>query len=180
VDDRPEITNKFNQLGGASRFGDLLGPESDAIRVGEEPKAGKAPPPPHSGRVRHFENGSIYWHKKTGAHAVFGLIRRKWQSIGGHRSHLKFPISDEVPTDAGNGMKTTFEGGVVVWRSGTGEAFEVHGAIRAKYRSLRGTTGLLGYPIMDETGTPDGVGRYRRRHLLSGSTHRSHVGDGRT
>jgi len=167
MSDRPEITAKFNELGGTARFGQQNGPEQDAVRRGEEPAVGKAHPPAHSGRVRHYQNGSIYWHKLTGAHAVFGLIRKKWLAMGGHRSVLQFPISDEVPTSAGNGMKTTFEGGIVVWRSGTSEAFEVHGAIRAKYSALGGSSGLLGYPTTDETTTPDGVGRFN--HFDGGS-----------
>ena len=48
-----------------------------------------------------------------------------------------------------------------------GHAFEVHGAIRAKYDALGGATGALGLPTTDETGTPDGVGRFN--HFDHGS-----------
>jgi hypothetical protein len=39
-------------------------------------------------------------------------------------------------------------------------AHEVHGDIRAKYNALGGPAGVLGLPVTDETGTPDGIGRF--------------------
>jgi hypothetical protein len=42
----------------------------------------------------------------------------------------------------------------------SGIAYEVHGDIRAKYNMLGGPGGRLGLPVTDETGTPDGIGRY--------------------
>lgn len=49
----------------------------------------------------------------------------------------------------------------------TGGAREVHGAIRAKYLALGAEASVLGYPTTDETGTPDGIGRFN--HFESGS-----------
>ena len=46
-------------------------------------------------------------------------------------------------------------------------AFEVHGAIREKYLALGAEASILGYPVTDETGTPDGVGRFN--HFQGGS-----------
>jgi len=46
-------------------------------------------------------------------------------------------------------------------------AHEVHGDIRAKYDALQGPNGLLGLPTTDETGTPDGFGRFN--HFVGGS-----------
>jgi hypothetical protein len=46
-------------------------------------------------------------------------------------------------------------------------AHEVHGDIRAKYVVLNGPAGPLGMPQTDESGTPDGVGRYN--HFTGGS-----------
>ena len=46
-------------------------------------------------------------------------------------------------------------------------AHEVHGAIGAHYFALGGTASFLGYPVTDETGTPDGVGRFN--HFQAGS-----------
>jgi hypothetical protein len=44
------------------------------------------------------------------------------------------------------------------------EVYEVHGAIREKYTQLGGPAGFLGLPVTDETGTPDGIGRYNHFH----------------
>jgi uncharacterized protein with LGFP repeats len=44
---------------------------------------------------------------------------------------------------------------------------EVHGAIRARYDALGAESSFLGYPTTDETGCPDGVGRYN--HFEAGS-----------
>ncbi|MDL9980029.1 LGFP repeat-containing protein [Microbacterium sp. ASV49] len=46
-------------------------------------------------------------------------------------------------------------------------AFEVHGEIGVHYRALGGSGSVLGYPTTDETGTPDGIGRYN--HFQAGS-----------
>ena len=43
----------------------------------------------------------------------------------------------------------------------------VYGAIGEKWAQLGGEGGFLGAPVTDETGTPDGVGRYN--HFQGGS-----------
>lgn len=57
--------------------------------------------------------------------------------------------------------------GCDIYDSETTGAHEVHGDIRAKYNALGGPNGALGLPTTDETGTPDGVGRYN--HFSGGS-----------
>ena len=44
---------------------------------------------------------------------------------------------------------------------------EVHGAILEKYQELGAESSFLGYPTTDESGTPDGVGRFN--HFQAGS-----------
>jgi hypothetical protein len=57
------------------------------------------------------------------------------------------------------GFRQTFQNAdILVGASGI--AYEVHGDIRAKYNMLGGPSGILGLPVTDESGTPDGVGRY--------------------
>jgi hypothetical protein len=46
-------------------------------------------------------------------------------------------------------------------------AREVHGEILTKYHALRSIDGVLGFPVTDESGTPDGVGRFN--HFQGGS-----------
>ena len=48
--------------------------------------------------------------------------------------------------------------------------FQVYGEIGKKYQRLGGPAGWLGQPLNDETGTPDGVGRYN--HFQHGSLQR--------
>jgi len=43
----------------------------------------------------------------------------------------------------------------------------VHGLIREKWASLGWETSFLGYPLTDETTTPDGIGRFN--HFQGGS-----------
>jgi hypothetical protein len=49
----------------------------------------------------------------------------------------------------------------------SGQVHEVHGLILVEYCKVAGPWGSLGYPITDETGTPDGVGRYN--HFQDGA-----------
>src|SRR5207302_49498 len=66
----------------------------------------------------------------------------------------------------GVGRYNHFQGGSIYWTPGTG-AHEVHGAIKDKWASMGWERSFLGYPVTDETGTPDGVGRYN--HFQGGS-----------
>jgi len=69
-------------------------------------------------------------------------------------------------TGAGDGWVRAYSGVDVYYSKATG-AREVHGDIRAKYNVLHGADGPLGLPTTDETGTPDGVGRFN--HFERGS-----------
>ncbi|HZD65175.1 MAG TPA: choice-of-anchor D domain-containing protein, partial [Acidimicrobiales bacterium] len=115
------------------------------------------------GRFNHFANdGSIYWTPGTGAWSIHGAIRDHWAAMGWERSALGYPTSDETGVSDGVGRYNTFAGGgggAIYWTPRTG-AWSVHGAILAHYQTLGGPTGVLGYPVTDETGTPDGVGRF--------------------
>src|SRR6202012_2078020 len=72
----------------------------------------------------------------------------------------------EMDNGDGRGRSRDFQNGSIFWTPQTG-AHEVHGDIRVKWAQLGGTRGFLGYPITDETGTPDGRGRYN--HFQGGS-----------
>jgi hypothetical protein len=75
-------------------------------------------PPDGIGRYNHFEHGSIYWSPTTGAHEVHGAIRDKWAALGGERSSLGYPTSDE--TDYRDGRVSYFERGAIQWNRATG------------------------------------------------------------
>jgi uncharacterized protein with LGFP repeats len=118
------------------------------------------------GRFNHFERGSIYWTEGTGARQVVGDIHAKWSALGWEKSALGYPTTDELKTPDGAGRYNHFQNGSIYWTQATG-AHEVRGLIHAKWSALGWETSKLGYPTTDETGTPDGVGRYN--HFQNGS-----------
>ncbi len=93
-------------------------------------------------------------------------IDDKYVSLGGTGGFLGTPTTTEITCPDGAGHFRHFHGGSIYWTPTTG-AHEVHGAIRALWSSLGWETSALGYPITDETATPDGVGRFN--HFQHGS-----------
>ena len=148
-----DIDVKYAALGGP---GGWLGPS-----ITDELVA-----PDGIGRYRHYRNGSIYWSPSSGAHEVHGAIRGRWAALGWERSFLGYPLTDETTAPDGVGRYNHFQGGSIYWNPGTG-AHEVHGAIRGLWASLGWERSFLGYPLTDETTTPDGIGRYN--HFQGGS-----------
>jgi hypothetical protein len=143
------IQAKYASLGGSGSF--LGSPVS-----GEQSIAG--------GLEQDYSQGSIYWSQATGAHEVHGAIGQKYQALGGPNSVLGFPVTDETGTPDGVGRFNHFSsqdgfGASIYWTPSTG-AWSIHGAIRAKWASLGWEQSFMGYPTTDETGTPDGVGRF--------------------
>jgi len=123
------------------------------------PLTDETPAPDLAGRFNHFQGGSIYWSPWTGDHEVHGAIRDLWASLGWETGFLGYPTTDETRVYDGVGRFSRFADGSVRWSPATG-AHEVHGAIGAHFAALGEETGLLGYPLTDELGTPDGVGRF--------------------
>jgi uncharacterized protein with LGFP repeats len=150
-----DISAKYSQLGGGSSF--LGAPLNDRVQ----------PSADGIGFYIHYQGGSIFWTPSAGAFSIHGGIRDKWASLGWERSFLGYPLTDETGTPDGVGRYNHFQGGSVYWTPGTG-AHEVHGAIRDKWAAMGWESGL-GYPLTDETGTPDGVGRYN--HFQGGSVY---------
>jgi len=116
------------------------------------------------GRYNHFSGAggaSIYWSPTTRAHSVTGAVRAKWASLG-WETGLGYPTSDTTASADGVGHYSHFSGASgnsIFWSPTTGAHF-VLGAIRSKWAALGWETGPLRYPITDEKGTPDKVGRY--------------------
>jgi hypothetical protein len=118
------------------------------------------------GRYNNFQGGSIHWTPSTGAHEVHGAIGDNWANLGWERSFLGYPITDETPTPDGIGRYNNFQSGSIHWTPSTGP-HEVHGWIGWEWSNLGWERGVLGYPVTDETATPDRIGRYN--HFQSGS-----------
>jgi hypothetical protein len=60
---------------------------------------------------------SIYYSRATGAHLVFGAIRRQYGVLGYERSCLGFPTTDEYAVDLGR--RNRFVGGQITWNATT-------------------------------------------------------------
>src|SRR3954447_14496675 len=129
------ISDKYHKLGGPSGF---LG----------QPTTPENPTPDGHGRYSHYQHGSIYWSKKTGAHEVHGAIRNLWSSLGWELSQLGYPLTDE--TSVAGGRFNRFEHGHIYWTPATG-AHEVHGAILDRYLEDGGPGNAgYGFPTGDE------------------------------
>ena len=93
-------------------------------------------------------------------------VADKYCAMGAATSVLGAPVSAEYSVGSGRGRD--YQGGSILWSAPTG-AHEVHGAIVGDYRTVGGPGSLLGFPLTDETGTPDGVGRFN--HFAGGSVY---------
>jgi uncharacterized protein with LGFP repeats len=113
------------------------------------------------GRYNYFSgHGAIYWTPSLGAWSIHGAILDKWASFGWETSFLGYPTTDEGTTPNGIGRYNYFSGhGAIYWTGATG-AWSIHGAILDKWANLGWETSFLGFPVTDETGTPDGIGRF--------------------
>ena len=95
-------------------------------------------------------------------------VDRHYAALGGAGSFLGTAVTGEMLTPDGVGRFVHYAGGSIYWSPATG-AWEVHGAIRGLWSARGWETGTLGYPVTDETGTPDGVGRFN--HFQGGSVY---------
>ena len=121
-----------------------------------------------TGCMRAFQGGAIYAQDGASqAFSVLGLNKVKYDKLNGVMGSLGFPTSDELVAADGTGRFNTFQNGEVYWRSGANESFEIHGSILAKWKKLGGVKGTFGYPVTDESVTPDQIGRYN--HFQNGS-----------
>ena len=128
--------------------------------------------PDKVGQYRHYEGlnhggASIYWHPQTGAQLIYGLIRAKWAALGWEKSALGYPTSDEANAGSSKGRYNNFQNGTIIWKQNTSQAFAVYGSIYGKWAEKKWDTGFLGFPLTDELGTPDGIGRFN--HFEGGS-----------
>ncbi|HEX8538822.1 MAG TPA: N-acetylmuramoyl-L-alanine amidase, partial [Cystobacter sp.] len=104
-------------------------------------------------------------HCGTGC-TVGGAILERYNSLGGAGGVLGGCVTSELPTPDGRGRYNHFQRGSIYWTPETG-AWEVHDLIRDKWSALGWERSVLGYPLTNETATPDGRGRYN--HFEQGS-----------
>ncbi|MFL6142790.1 MAG: GH25 family lysozyme [Labedaea sp.] len=135
------INAHYNRLGAAAYLGSPTGSRYD---IG-------------GGRAQDYANGTIYFTQGSGAWSLRGQILAFYRQQGGPAGFLGFPGFDETVPPDGVGRFSHFQGGSVYWSPAT-NAHVVLGAIRDTWASL-GWEQFLGYPLTDEQGTSDGVGR---------------------
>jgi len=131
------IYNKWMAKGGSEGF--LRFPTTDELVA-----------PDKVGRFVHFEGGSIYWHPAIGAYEVHGMIRNKWESLGWEKSHLGYPLSDEMTMEDGVGRYSAFQGGRIYYHPDHGTHF-VTGNIYLRWMGTKknNQVGDMGYPTSD-------------------------------
>lgn len=93
------------------------------------------------------------------------IISKYW-ALGGSSGWLGPNTTAITKCPDGVGSFQHYANGSIYYHPSTG-AHEVHGLIRARWASLAWERGFLGYPLTDESTTPDGIGRYN--HFQGGS-----------
>lgn len=93
-------------------------------------------------------------------------IDAKYGNYTGGDGLLGSPTIAETVAPDGVGHFRHYNGGSIYWTPSTC-AWEVHGAIRSEWSGIGWEKSVVGYPVTDETITPDGIGRYN--HFQTGS-----------
>ncbi|MBP2320335.1 glucose/arabinose dehydrogenase [Kibdelosporangium banguiense] len=132
------------------------------------PTTDELPTTGNVGRFNAFERGYIYWSNATGANEVHGMIYDRWASLGWERSAVGYPTTDETETPDRIGRFNHFQFGSIYWHPDLG-AWEIRGMIRDKWAAMGWETSVLGYPITNETETPDRIGRFNHFQKSGGS-----------
>ncbi|MFJ3923157.1 FG-GAP-like repeat-containing protein [Streptomyces sp. NPDC090022] len=119
------VYDKYTALGGPASY--LGYPVTDETNVAD-----------NVGRFNHFRKrsdaaatGSIYWTKAKGAWSVFGSIRKKWIELGGEKSALGYPVSDEY--EVAGGPREDFQNGYIRHNRTTGSTVEHKAADRTAH-----------------------------------------------
>lgn len=93
-------------------------------------------------------------------------VRLRWLSLGGAQGEVGALTSDEKIIGAG--LEGRFVGADILAATGTGAAYELHGAIRSRYRSFGGPTSTLGFPTSDQQDIAE-ISGARRNLFTSGA-----------
>jgi uncharacterized protein with LGFP repeats len=89
-------------------------------------------------------------------YTVEGPILAKYQSLtDAQLKDLGKPFDNELKTKDGSGSYQQFDGGVLIYRTGSPVYF-VWGKIRDAWNAVQASQGKLGYPTSDEQILPDG------------------------
>lgn len=146
------IAARWQALGGDKSF---LGFPTTDVTTGSDVRA--------EGTFAHFQGGSIYWAPVPQV-LTSGLADSAVTSVAARVVATSPILGSTVGIPVSSVVGNVSIGPIADSSAG---AYEVHGDIREKYLALGAEASILGYPRTDETGTPDGVGRFN--HFQGGS-----------
>ncbi|WP_158256128.1 LGFP repeat-containing protein [Corynebacterium sp. 13CS0277] len=124
------------------------------------PTSGMIVNPDGVGMRVHFERASIYWHPHVGTAIVLPEAMEAWGRSGYEAGPLGYPVADAFVVGPNPGVKQLFANGTM-YGNLTG-VHVVRGRILDKYNEYGADQGKLGFPVSDELGVPDGIGRFNR------------------
>jgi hypothetical protein len=99
----------FNAFGGGSPLGFPISDVTDVVGLGGT-----------AGQLARFAGGTAYWSPTTGACAVQGVIRDRYDALGGPASEFGFPTTHETAAGAVGVRYNGFQHGVIAWSPATG------------------------------------------------------------
>ncbi|WP_336027888.1 hypothetical protein [Geodermatophilus sp. FMUSA9-8] len=108
------------------------------------------------GEYQHFEAGSVYRTRATGAHFLYGTVLEAWARGGWETGVLRFPTTDVTVTPDGQGRYAYFQGGAV-YSSPAGGTRVVRGAVLDAWGATGWEQGRLGYPTGDAQAVAGGT-----------------------
>ncbi|MGY1917088.1 hypothetical protein [Blastococcus sp. SYSU DS0973] len=151
------INIAYERLGGASVLGAPVVSRTCGLRDG--------------GCFRHYERGSIYWSKATGARGVMHSTRDRWASLGWETGALGYPLTDTRCTLRNGGCFQHFQGGSMYATGSQARAYVTQGRTRDRWAAAGWENGLLGFPTSDTVCGLRNGGCYQ--HFQSGSVYSS-------
>jgi hypothetical protein len=138
------ILQAYWALPARAQIGSLISDEINAAQGGS--------------RKSLFSGGGIYWSPGTGAVPVIGQIWVDYEGMG-ESSAIGLPVAAAVAI--GGGTQQVFQAAQMYLKSGAAKAFEVNGAILARFLSSGGTA-AWGFPVSNEQNVmsgPAAIGR---------------------
>jgi hypothetical protein len=99
---RSLFRTRYRQLGGANG---LLKLPTTEYRLGGA----------NNSKVQNFQNGGLYWSKRTGMRPVAGMIHRKYAALGAERSRLGLPTSGMYRVKGG--LRQKFQHGALTYNN---------------------------------------------------------------
>lgn len=117
--------------------------------------------PDGRGRRAAYKNGDIFWTATTGAHVVLGSLLREHVRQGSVTGPLRYPTSDTALDSLGKARFANFEGGRIYSFVSDFSTVVVPVPFLAKFDSLGGPSGVLGYPRSNVQTSTDARSTYQ-------------------